>query len=109
MTGTITLDAWVSWAFRPHRSWHPFPSTALARQAARDTGTPVSHDEFNTAMKGAGFQIVRRSGSVVFWGVRDTAEKKEYFRRRYLAADDSVEHPLLKATEPSSMPIPRTQ
>jgi hypothetical protein len=90
----MNLDAWVRWAFRPHNSWHPFPSPVLARQAARDLGGPVAHDEFNAAMHAAGFQIVRRRGNVVFWGARDTVAKRQYFRGKYLAADESVVHPL---------------
>ena len=61
-------------------------------------GTPVSHAQFNIAMQAAGFQIVRRSGNVVFWGARDTPEKREYVRRKYIGADDNVVHPLTKTT-----------
>jgi hypothetical protein len=94
----MTLNDWVKWSFRQHRSWHPYPSTALARQAARDLGVPVTHEEFNAAMQAAGFKIVRHSGNVVFFGARDTGAKRRYLRQRYLCADETVTHPLLERT-----------
>jgi hypothetical protein len=90
----VTLDDWIRWALQPHKRWHPFPSTVLVRQAARDLGTSIAHEDFNTAMHAAGFKIARRSGNAIFWGARDTVEKRRYFRRKFLAADDTVVHPL---------------
>lgn len=94
----MTLDNWITWAFRPHRGRgrHQFHSWALARQAARDLQAPVEHEDFIAAMLRAGYQIVERRGRAVFFNVQDTIEKRAYIRSRYLAADDRVRHPLEK-------------
>ena len=90
----MNLDTWIRWAFRPCKSWHPFPARVLARQAARDLGQPVSEKDFCRTMSAAGFKIAKYSGNTVFYLVRDTAEKLRYFRQKYLAADDKITHPL---------------
>jgi hypothetical protein len=91
----MTLQNWIRWAFEPWPTGrHPFHSYALARQAERDMGEPVSHDEFIAAMKAAGYREKARYGRAVYFDCLDTAEKRKYYRQKYLACDDRAQHPL---------------
>lgn len=92
----MTLDSWVQWSFEKwERGRHPFHSFALARQAERDMGKPVSHDDFCEAMQKAGYKIKSRYGRALYFDCLDTKEKRAYYRQKYLACDDRVKHPLL--------------
>lgn len=90
----MTLQAWIQWAFKPSKGRHPFHSHALCRQAERDIGAPIDHDTFLAAMKAAGFRENSRYGSAIYFDCADTAEKRAYYRKRFLACDDRVAHPL---------------
>ena len=54
----MTLESWIKWSFVPcPRGRHPFHSHALCRQAARDMGMAIDHDDFLAAMKAAGYRV----------------------------------------------------
>jgi hypothetical protein len=94
----MTLESWIKWAFVPCQNGrHPFHSYALCRQAARDMGVPIDHDTFVAAMKAAGYRVVRRYGRAIYFDCLDTPEKRAFYRRRYIACDDRVIHPLAMA------------
>jgi hypothetical protein len=89
----MTLSEWISWGLQPCKRRHQFHSYVLARQAERDMGTPVSQGDLKTAMKAAGFEIAAQRGSAIFYAARDTVSKRQYFRRKFLTADDTAIHP----------------
>jgi len=91
----MNLQDWIMWAFRPWpKGRHPFNSHALARQASRDMGVPVAHDNFVSAMKAAGYRVVCRRGSTLYFDCLDTPAKRAFYRKRYIGCDDRVRHPL---------------
>jgi hypothetical protein len=45
-------------------------------------------------MKLAGYRAVRRCGSAIYFDCIDTAAKRAFYRRRYIACDHRVKHPL---------------
>jgi hypothetical protein len=90
----MTLDAWVRWAFRPCKCWNNYPSAVFLRQASRDLGRSVSHEEFVAAMQEAGFEVAHRRGDLLYYLVQDSNAKRLYLRQRYVAADETMQHPL---------------
>jgi hypothetical protein len=95
----MTLLQWIAWGLQPCDRRHKFHSYVLARQAARDMGAPVAHEEFRAAMKAAGFKVVDQRGSATFYAARDTLSKRQYFRRKFIVADDTAVHPLVEAAQ----------
>jgi len=94
----MTLESWITWAFEPWpKGRHPFHSFALARQAGRDMGVPVDHDAFVAAMQKAGYRAKSRYGRAIYFDCRDTAQKREYYRKRFIGCDERVKHPLVLA------------
>jgi hypothetical protein len=91
----MTLESWIQWSFEPWPAGrHPFHSFCLARQAERDMGRPVSHDEFCAAMEKAGYKVIGRYGRALYFDCLDTAEKRKYYRQKFLACDERAKHPL---------------
>jgi len=92
----MTLSQWIDWGLEKwEKGRHPYHSWALCRQASRDIGTPIDHDEFLAAMQAAGYKVKAWYGSAAYFDAIDTASKREYQRKRYIGADDRVKHPLL--------------
>ncbi|MGA2069123.1 MAG: hypothetical protein ABSG86_29480 [Thermoguttaceae bacterium] len=90
----LTLESWITWAFRPAESSHRFAAHILARQAARDLGAEVTEPDFEDAMARAGFVVHRRTrhGSACYLAT-DSSAKRDYDFRRFILADP-IEHPL---------------
>ena len=92
----MTLENWIRWAFEPWpNSRHPFHSYALCRQAARDMGVPVDHEEFLVAMEKAGYHPKCWYGSAAYFDCLDSPSKRQYQRKRFIGCDDRVKHPLV--------------
>lgn len=91
----MNLQSWITWAFRPWpKGRNPFNSYALARQARRDMGVRIDHEAFVAAMKAAGYRVVCRHGSALYFDCLDTPQKREYYRKRFIGCDNRVKHPL---------------
>lgn len=91
----MTLKSWIKWAFKPWpKGRHSFHSFALARQAERDLGRPVTHNEFASAMKAAGYRVVCNYGRAMYFDCQDSSEKHKYYRKRFIGCDETIKHPL---------------
>ena len=90
----MTLESWIKWAFVPHKGRHPFHSWALCRQASRDLGRSINHEEFLAAMKATGYPPKSWYGSAAYFDCRDSQSKRQYQRKRFVGADERVVHPL---------------
>ena len=60
-------------------------------------GRPIDHDEFVSAMKAAGYRVMSWRGSAAYFNCLDTPAKRAYYRRRFIACDDRIAHPLAVA------------
>jgi hypothetical protein len=90
----MTLANWVRWAFRPCKYWNHYPSAVFVRQASRDLGRAVTHEEFVAVMKDTGFEVSHQHGDSIHFYVQDSNSKRVFYRQRYVAADETMQHPL---------------
>jgi hypothetical protein len=60
-------------------------------------GMAIDHNDFLAAMKAAGYRVQSWHGSAAYFNCLDTPAKRKYYRRRFLACDDRVAHPLAAA------------
>ena len=91
----MTLESWVLLGLSATQELAPVPESSVLRgRLLRDIGHPFHTRTSTPPCTRLDSRSCRRSGNAIFSGARDTVEKRRYFRQKYLAADDTVVHPL---------------